>query len=400
MSAGIRVAHADYVGARALFDPKFIPPSLINRGRELAEISSVLIDGIQDMCPVSILITGMEGIGKTSLARKALSLVKQQLRSTPVHGFFINCKDRSIEEILFAAINSVESPEGNDSYVNYFEFSLPQLWSYFRSLLVRRGIPTDIWIFDNIDDLDIQFLLKFVQLGKELGFSTISNHDTPMKNSAMLPKSVDIHQNLEQMTPLGLYKVTKQRIRLAFPFSVDAEVPRAISDFVDNFDSCRPGACIRVLKDVYPVIQRETSLSPDVLRAACQRQILGAESDDFQILNDVLENELLAQLFIDNLASYFQGGRLYISEVALREEYAMAAESIGIPFTCPEFENTVIALIRINILRESRISRKQQRREYLLVPPPALLTGAIDAIFTSPPLVKNGSWPKSQEFSN
>ena len=164
MSDGTRVVHGDYVGL-ALFDPKFIPPSLVNRDGELAELSSVLGDSIQDVCPVSILITGMEGIGKTSLTRKTLSLVKRQQNSTPFHGFFINCKDRTIEEILFAAINSVETPEGNHSTANFYEFPLPQLWSYLRSLLTR--VPSDIWILDSIDDLDLPFLLKFMQLGKE-----------------------------------------------------------------------------------------------------------------------------------------------------------------------------------------------------------------------------------------
>ena len=175
---------------------------------------------------------------------------------------------------------------------------------------------------------------------------------------------------------------------------------QAICDFVDNFDACRPGPCIRVLKDIYPVVKRESNLSPEILRAACQRQILGVESDSFQILNDLLENELLAQIFIDNLASYFQVGRLYISEVTLREEYQMAAESIGIPYSPSEYENTLVSLIQMNILRESRVYRKKPQSNYLLVPPPALLTEAIDAIFSGTSPSNHESRSKSQDFRN
>ncbi|HMF32933.1 MAG TPA: AAA family ATPase [Candidatus Lokiarchaeia archaeon] len=382
MSSSTKVANLEYVGPRALFDPKYVPPALIHREKELAELSEVLMDGMQDRCPVSVLITGMEGMGKTTLARKAVSVVKQQLGSAALQCFFINCKDQSIEEILLAFIHSIERKQERENQgVNYIEYNLPQLWSYLKALLAKTKKSGTVWILDSVDDLDLQYLLKFVQLGKETGISTIGSHDAPMKSSATLPKSLDIHVNLDQMTPLGIYKVTKQRVNLTFPFALDAEVPRAICDFVDNFDTCRPGTCIRVLKEIYPVVKREHALPPVVLRSACQRQVVGVDVDDFQILNDILENELLAQLFIDNLASHFQAGRIYISDAVLKEQYELAAESIEVPFCHAEFQNAVIALIRTNILRESRIGRAYHRTEYLLVPPPDLLKNAIDVIF-------------------
>ncbi len=375
-----------YVGSRALFDPNYIPPSLLLREQELRALSAILFDGIQDRCPVSILLTGLEGIGKTSLARKTVATVKAKVKPTVLNCMYVNCKDKSIDEVLFALIHAIsgKGPEDQPGQ-NYFEYNLSQLWAYLKAIMGKATEHERVWIFDSIEDLDLQYFLKFAQLGKEVGVSTMGSHDAPMKNSAALPKSVDIHLNLEQMTPLGLYKITRQRLSLTFPFQVSPEVPQAICDYVDSFDTPRPGTCIRVLKDIYPVLKQEKTLPAGALRQACQRQVPGMSFDDFQILNDVLDHDMVAQLFIDNLASYFQSGEYYIPENALREQYQLAVESIEAPFDPEEFHHALITLIRSNILKESRVARARHHTEYMLVPPPELLKGAVDVVFAGAP---------------
>ncbi len=375
-----------YVGPRALFDPSYIPPTLLSREKELRTLSAVLFDGIQDGCPVSILLTGMEGIGKTSIARKSVATVKAKVQPIPLNSMYVNCKDKSIDEVLFALIHAIsgKGPEDNPGH-NYFEYTLSQLWAYLKALMSRAILHERIWIFDSIEDLDLQYFLKFAQLGKELGVSTVGSHDAPMKSSAALPKGVDIHLNLDKMTPPALYKVTQQRLRLTFPFQIPAEVPQAICDYVDSFDTPRPGTCIRVIKDVYPVLKQEKTLPAGALRQACQRQVPGINIDDFQILNDVLDHDVVAQLFIDNLATYFQSGEYYIPENALREQYQMAVETIEAVFDPEEFHHALITLIRSNILKESRVARARHRAEYMLVPPPELLKGAVDVVFAGVP---------------
>jgi len=375
-----------YIGPRALFDPSYIPPALLLREKELTMLSNVLFDGIQDQCPVSILLTGLEGMGKTSLARKSVTMVKAKLQPISLNCMYVNCKDRSIDEVLFSLVQAIsgKGPEDNVGQ-NYFEFNLSQLWAYLKALMGKMTNTERVWIFDSIEDLDLSYFLKFVQLGKEVGVSTLGSHDAPMKSSATLPYGVDIHMNLEQMTPLGLYKITRQRLRLVFPFQIVAEVPQAICDYVDSFDTPRPGACIRILKDVYPILKQEKALPPGALRLACQRQVPGINIDDLQLLNDVLDHDVVAQLFIDNIATYFQSGELFIPENALREQYQMATESIEAPFDPKEFHHAVVTLIRSNILRESRVARARHRVEYLLVTPPDLLKGAVDVVFAGTP---------------
>lgn len=375
-----------FAGSRALFDPSYIPPILLLREQELRTLSAVLFDGIQDQCPVSILLTGIEGIGKTSLARKSVATVKAKVQPTLLNCMYVNCKDRTIDEVLFALIQAISGKSHEDLPAqNYFEYNLSQLWTYLKALMGKASEHERVWIFDSIEDLDLQYFLKFVQLGKEVGVSTLGSHDAPMKSSAALPKSVDIHLNLEQMTPLGLYKITRQRLNLALPFQISPEIPQAICDYVDSFDTPRPGTCIRVLKDIYPVLKQEKALPPGSLRQACQRQVSGINFDDFQILNDVLDHDMVAQLFIDNLATYFQSGEFFIPEKALREQYQMAVESIEAPFDPTEFHQALITLIRSNILKESRVGRALHRAEYMLVPPPELLKGAIDVVFAGVP---------------
>ncbi len=384
--AAKKIKASTYVGPRALFDPYYIPPALILREKELRVLSAILFDGIQDQCPVSILLTGMEGIGKTSLARKSVVAVKKKVQPLILNSMYVNCKDKSIDEVLFTLIQAIsgKGPEESPGH-NYFDYNLSQLWAYLKALMGKSTERERVWIFDSIEDLDLQYFLKFAQLGKEAGISTVGSHDAPIQSSTALTQSVDIHLNLEQMTPVGLYKVTRQRLRLAFPFQISADVPQAICDYVDSFDTPRPGTCIRVLKDVYPVLKQEKTLPVGALRQACQRQVPGIAFDDFQILNDVLDHDVVAQLFIDNLATYFQSGEYYIPENALREQYQMAVESIEAPFDPREFHQALITLIRANILKESRIGRARRRAEYMLVPPPDLLKGAVDVVFAGAP---------------
>ena len=61
-----------YVGARSLFDPNFIPPVFIERKKKSDLLQGVITDAIEDQYSTNINFYGLEGIGKNLLVNNFL----------------------------------------------------------------------------------------------------------------------------------------------------------------------------------------------------------------------------------------------------------------------------------------------------------------------------------------
>jgi len=75
----------NYFGPKALFDPNFIPPSLLYRKKEEQTLHSILSDSISDDFCLNILYQGINGIGKKVIVNKVINdLFNQKTESNQV----------------------------------------------------------------------------------------------------------------------------------------------------------------------------------------------------------------------------------------------------------------------------------------------------------------------------
>jgi len=385
-----------FVGPKALFDPKFIPPEILHRKKDETNLYSLLNDSLSDDFCLNILYQGIQGIGKKVIVNKVLNdLSGENNIEQQIQKISIDCKEKSMEELMVSLL--VEMSKFSQVQLDpnsILNSTNSQLWSVFK-LLSKKINNKIVLILNNTENLKAKTFKKFLHLGKESKITLISTINKVLRPSSLeLLSEFDMKKRLNYFNYKELLNIFKQRVSLTFPHEIDSEMLEFITDLIFEHFVPVPGKGIDILRELYPTLKEQRTLEHNELLDVCQNQFDTFQvSDEFNMLSYISEKDLLIILFLDNLSNHFiNSSNFYISSNELKELYEISCESLDYEKVQSSFMKIVNMLLRIGILSGSKksLQNKENRNShrniefdsYFMVINPNQLKAMVDAIFT------------------
>lgn len=377
-----------YFGPKAIFDPYFIPPELLHRKSEEEMLSTILKDSFLDNFGANILIKGIKGVGKTVLINKAISdlKIKSKDNGKDILKLFVNCEGKNLEEIIISLILNLEKTEEMKLDINFLvNLTIPRLWNILK-LACKKCNTFKFLVFHNIEEIEPKIFKKFLRFGKEMKISIISTINKISINPELnFLSEFDVKKRIDLYNPSQLSDIIKQRFALTYPFNIDDSLSNLIVDLVAEYDYLRPGKCIELMREIYPIIKKKNgSITSDHLREQCLLQFDSFSLDEFEIISYLTEADILIDIFLDNLANYFSNEyNYYIDLVKLKELYEISCETLEFEKKSSEFNRILQKLLDLEILKESKFVRKYPNniRFFYSIMQTSQLKTMIDVIF-------------------
>jgi len=376
-----------YFGPKAIFDPYFIPPELLHRKSEEEILSTILKDSFIDDFGANILIKGIKGVGKTVLINKAISDLKINSKDNgkDILKLFVNCEGKNLEEIIISLILNLEKTEEIKLDINFLlNLTIPRLWNILK-LACKKFNTFKFLVFHNIEEIEPKIFKKFLRFGKEMKISIISTINRISINPELnFLSEFDVKKRIDLYNPSQLTDIIKQRFTLTYPFNIDNSLSDFMVDLVAEYDYLRPGKCIELMREIYPIIKKNRNITSDHLREQCLLQFDTFSLDEFEIISYLTEADILIDIFLDNLANYFSNEfNYYIDLVKLRELYEVSCETLEFEKNSSEFNRILQKLLDLEILKESKFDRKytNNTRFFYSIMQTSQLKTMIDVIF-------------------
>ncbi|GAB4309570.1 MAG: hypothetical protein Kow0069_08990 [Promethearchaeota archaeon] len=340
-------------------------------------MSGFLKDAREAACPSNALVAGIPGMGKKTLVEKALGETGEEVAVR------VDCTNKVIEEIVAALLERLLP--GDPVPGRFFNRGLPSLWSTLRLALGKAAEKLDnlTLLLYSINYVEDGYLDKFYQLGKETRVHVVATWDSIYSGvngtGSFASQRADFTVGLHALEPRHLARLTRDRLRMALPFQVAPEVPAFIADLVDEFSVRAPGACVGLLREVYPELKVDPDLPPDAIREKFKFHVSSVDvyPNELDLLSSIERSDFLLKLFVSELQAKFHG-RYYASVADLRQCFEVACENVGEVAREREFWEMVSCLRGMNALFPSRVLKDR----YYLLPSPADLDRILDVIFT------------------
>lgn len=351
-----------YIGPKALFDPYFIPPELLHRKSEEEMLSSILQDSFLDDFGANILVKGIKGVGKTVLINKAISnlKIKSEDHGKQVLNLFVNCEGKNLEEIIISLILKLEKTKNIRLDINnLLNLTIPRLWNILK-LACKNYVHFKFLVFHNIEGIEPKIFKKFLRFGKEMKISIISTINKISINPELnILSEFDVKKRIDLYSPSQLFDIIKQRFALTYPFNINDSLSNFMVDLVAEYDYLRPGKCMELMREIYPIIKKNRNITSDHLREQCLLQFDSFSLDELGIISYLTEADILIDVFLDNLSNYFSNGyNYYISLIKLREIYEISCETLEFEKNLTEFNQILQILLDLEILKESKFIRE------------------------------------------
>lgn len=385
----------NFVGPRAIYDQNYIPPTILHRKREESNLYSILKDSLSDDFCLNLLYQGVQGIGKKVIINKVIQdLVKQEVGHTKIYKISIDCKEKTINEVLFSIITEISKlSKISIDFTQFLNSNLCRLWNTFK-FIINKTNSNFIFIFNNIENLKPEYYVKILQYGKESRINLISTVNKLLKPGTLgLLDLIDLKIKLSYYTFRELFDIIQQRVGLTFQNEVDKELVEYITDLIFEHYIPVPGKGIDILKEMYPLLlDRKTVNNLEIIEILHNQFDTIHMQDDFALLNYVSEEDIITILFLDNLSNYFlKSSNYYITLDGLRDQYFVACESIGYNKNLNEFYGLLEALHSIGVLNFSKKNDQTSLQSkpdyflnynlYFLAINPKQLKNIVDAIF-------------------
>ncbi len=366
-----------YVGSRALFDPYFVPNELIGLEKEQKRMKSILNDAIEDQYPITLSLYGLRGVGKTTLTRKTFSELQSNNSNVQnnFHSCYVNCCEKDLVQIVFSLIDNLSSsvkyelpPE---SILNASLGSQINLLSHLITKFHTQNDENSIIFFlDSIEYTQPTLINKIMDVCSSQSCFLVTSFNL-LKNSPYLMefKKPDMQIQLNTYNPSILEQICLDRCRLAFKQSIDPTMIQYITDMASEFDYRVPESCLRVLRELYPLIENESYIDPDQIQDVCRYQFKGYSIDEISVAEFISETEIIDRLFLDEINSFFQSqSRYYVSFIELLTMYKIACEGLEFPFSEMRFRAFLDRTQKIGLLQASNFNKhakKPQNSQYL-----------------------------------
>jgi len=392
-----------YIGPKALFDPEYVPPSLLYRKSEEQSLISILNDSISDNFYLTILYQGIQGIGKKVIVNKVLDDLTTKIKEqNNFYKIVIDCNDKSVEELLVSFIIELSKYSNQDCDLNsLLRSNLSSLWNILK--LMRKKINQNIILtLNNTETLQSVIYNKIIHFCKEFKITLIST-----MNNVIYPKTLDIISEFDLKKKLNfftfneLFDILNQRVKLAFYQEIDDELIQFITDLIFEHYVPVPGKGIDILRNLYPVLKNQKSLNNYELHDISIFQFDTMPLiDEFTMLNYLVEEDILTIIFLDNFSNFFKHKmNFYITFKELRELFDISCESLDYTKHIDEFHEIVKKMINIGILKISKknyfmhnlnlFSNIKSDDLFFILLNPRDLTTLIDTIFNEQDLFLN-----------
>ncbi|MHA1339398.1 MAG: hypothetical protein ACTSRZ_04190 [Promethearchaeota archaeon] len=351
-----------YIGAKALFDPFFIPEKLINRSKEEKYVKGLLKDAAEDRFSANIGIYGMRGVGKTVLINKAVKEVKQILlkqnenegRILPI---YVNCESKEFDQILFNIAETLAKYIGIEIDPEFILTSdSSKIWNLIK-LLVQKVNEPIVLFMDSFEHIEPHLGNKLSIFCKTEKIIQINSFNL-LKSSPFLYEfeKPDFKLQLGIYSNNNLLQISQDRCEVAFLKPIDLGLQKFIIDLIIQFDKCIPGPVINILREIYPLLEsnsmsRKNSINSCKIRDLCRYQFEGFSVDELTIADYINETSIVERIFLDNVCNYFyHSDEYYIDFKNLKEKFIMACESIEINMNEKSFYKILSNLENINLL--------------------------------------------------
>lgn len=349
-------------GPAAIFDPFFIPPELLHRGKELEVAEAFVENGINYQYPLHIVVTGINGIGKTAF----VNYLAEKIKDT--YGFpkiFINMHDSENRHFL----NRILGGKKFSFSENGVEYSDNGVWEDFFTVLVLDDVDPYSGLFRKV--------LRASKKRNMIILASVDARTISRKSFSNLETRLDFILKLGIYMPRQLFDITLQRVKLAFPVKIDVEVVRYITDLVCEFDINRPSVSIEILRRLYPLVACGMEITVEDVRK-CSHDLLWILNDDLVVFEALRSMKLESVLLLEKVGLYLsrRPKKGYLSFEELRDLYYLLCDEIGDEVAKYMFNECVEELLESEILFRSVFNENY----FYLTIPPRLVLNLIDAI--------------------
>ena len=175
-----------YVGARALFDPNFIPPVFIERKKKSELLHGVITDAIEDQYSTNINFYGLEGIGKNLLVNNflqdiSIKQVKASLKGKSsrndnnVYILRVDCSEKDIEQVFFTILGQLCSIiKLQLNFNEILNLTAVKLWNSLKLIMDRLENPVILFLqkSENISPFYLTKLFKYAKNSNKIQIIT------------------------------------------------------------------------------------------------------------------------------------------------------------------------------------------------------------------------------------
>lgn len=386
------VIHKSYVGPRALFDPFYVPSELIGLNKEQNSMQSILKDAIQDRYPIILSLYGLKGIGKTTLTRKTIAGLESS-KSVNLDMHYVNCEEKDANQIVFSLINGISQSLNYDLSAESILHSTPSNQINLLTHLITKTIKSDeliLFFLDSVEYTQPRLINKLMDVCTSQSCILVTSFNILKSSPCLLEfKKPDLQIQLNTYTPTTLEKISINRCNAAFKYPVERMMIRYLSDLVSEFDYCVPESCLRVLRELYPLIERNAYVDPEQIQDACRYQFKNYSIDEISIAEFISETDLVDRLALDEISSFFQSQtRYYIKYSELANMYKVACESLECQYILNSFNKFTRKLQRVGLLQPSTFINEMVDKKvkitnpfYFLTISPQMLNEILDFAF-------------------
>ncbi|MHA2249812.1 MAG: Cdc6/Cdc18 family protein [Candidatus Kariarchaeaceae archaeon] len=286
--------------------PEFVPDDLPCREKEieqLVENLSILLDPLKAVA-VNLAITGLPGIGKTTLAKKTIKDLESAAKANSINltTFYVNCHSFRTKTSILRRIAT------DRFHIQGRGFSDEELIEMLAKRLEKENLRMVLAI-DEASMLSGKDILAFIHSNElfPIGIGRLSTliicrrAEWSLLLSATLSGRIQDQLNLEGYTEEELRKILKYRVDLAFFADViSTEVLDLIVEISTRTRNARHGIEMMLRSGMKANAQGSAVITPELVRAAKTEVYPELRSDVFQ---DLKMNELIAILAIGRILS-------------------------------------------------------------------------------------------------
>ncbi|MBD3353185.1 MAG: AAA family ATPase [Candidatus Lokiarchaeota archaeon] len=361
-----------FYGAKALFDPYFIPDQLIARKKEQKYLLNLLDDSIEDRFSANVALYGLRGVGKTVLVNKTIQRLVNNVKQPEIENeselnlipFFVDCEGKEFDQVIFSIINGLAKRLDYDINPDMILSSnTASLWNLFKMLVNKLNASLMIFI-DSVEYINPKLINKLHDFAKSESIILIHTFNAATSSPFLSDfKKPDFKISMDIYNYNSLFKIGKDRCRMAIRNRVDDSMIKYVVDLVGKFDKKVPGPMIRVLSDLYPVLEDYDPSMSNQIREVCRYQFQGFAIDELSLADYIADSDILDRIFVDNITSYFKTtDEFYIDYEELKNNYVIACESIEQKMSEKNFHSTLKNLEQISLLLPSEIGLPEKEK--------------------------------------
>lgn len=365
-----------YIGARALFDPNFIPPRFIERKKKSEFLRGVILDAIEDEYSTNINLYGLEGIGKNLLVNNFLqNLSVEQLRSSikgksnqknqKIYILRVDLSEKEPEQIFFTILSQLSSIIKLQLNFNELLKSTPiKLWNSLKLIIDRLDYPIILFLqkSENLSAFYLTKLYNYAKKSRKLQIITTIN-------TGMQHYSFKQYEGMDHRIQMGIYdikelqKITADRSVMAFEKTLESESINLIIDYVSEYDIMVPGACVNLMKELYPIVRQDGNLTPKMLRNTTQYYFDSYNLDAITFADFVTSSSIEDRLFLEYIVDFFRNNKhFYIPFGEIKQAYNMTCEELGYEISDQEFFSSLRKITQAQVICPSKINQKAESR--------------------------------------